>query len=125
MPRICSTEGCNNPIWSRKSGKCKFCIPKTKKPLKKAKQIAKISTRRKTERQIYNVKRRMFLEQNPMCQIYPDKKATEIHHIRGTNNGRLLDEKYWMALSREAHNYVHANPSESYEKGWLIKRNAK
>ena len=29
MPKICSVEGCNNPIWSRKSGKCKYHIEKT------------------------------------------------------------------------------------------------
>lgn len=33
-----------------------------------------------------------------------------------------MDPENTLSLCMEAHAYVHANPTESYAHGWLIKR---
>ena len=59
-----------------------------------------------------------------MCAVYPHLKATAVHHRRGRNTiERLLNEDEWLAVSNEGHNYIHANPAESMEKGWMLPRN--
>lgn len=95
---------------------------KPKKEVKKrAKAIKQVSSKRARQNQLYTVARRMFLEMNPKCAIYPHLDATEIHHKKKRNGERLLDTTLWLAVSRQGHNYIHANPEESYSKGWLIK----
>jgi len=103
---------------------CKDCSakykPKTK--TKKVRQkIKQVSSKRARMNQAYTILRRLFLEQNPKCEVYPNLNATEIHHKMKRNGERLLDSTLWMAVSREGHLYIHANPKESYEKEWLIK----
>ena len=94
--------------------------PKTK--VKKVRQkIKQVSSKRARMNQAYSVMRKLFLEQNPKCEVYPNLDATEIHHKMKRNGERLLDSTLWMAVSREGHLYIHANPKESYEKEWLIK----
>jgi len=127
----CIVDGCEYPRFAKGYCTSHQNLRTDKKPkFKKVKQIAKISARRKTERQIYSVKRRMFLKEKtcefPNC----NKKHTEenqltIHHKKGTNNGRLLDEQYFMAVCLEHHQYIEEHREESFEKGWLIKRNGK
>ena len=37
--------------------------------------------------------------------------------------GRLLTDTEWlMWVCRECHDYAHAHPAVSYEKGWLVSR---
>ncbi len=40
--------------------------------------------------------------------------------MNGRNGERLLDVDYFMAVCRDCHQYIHNNPKESREKGWLI-----
>ncbi len=47
--------------------------------------------------------------------------AEEVHHTNRRNGDRLNDEKHWLAVSREWHFWIHANPSAAREKGWLPK----
>jgi hypothetical protein len=123
----CIVDGCEYPRFAKGYCTSHQHLRTDKKPkFKKAKQIAKISTRRKTERQIYSVKRRMFLEQYPKCAVYPELDATEIHHKNSTRHGKLLDDSDWLAVSRKGHLWIHDNPESAEEKGWLIKgRNSK
>lgn len=48
--------------------------------------------------------------------------AQDIHHRRGRGK-YLLDTSTWMAVSRAGHDAIHANPKESYEKGYMMPRN--
>lgn len=110
--------------FSRKFG-CEDCTKEAKgnkTKVKKVKQkIKQVSSKRARQNQAYSVMRRMFLEHNPKCEIFPHLDATEIHHKKKRNGDRLLDSTLWMAVSRKGHLYIHANPEEAYEKGWLIK----
>jgi len=117
--------------FSKKYG-CKECHRKAKakedkSPIKKrAKAIKKVSDKRARQNQLYSVARRLFLEQNPNCAVYPSEKATEVHHISGRRGEKLLDTTDWLAVSRRGHNWIHANPEEAEKKGWLKQgRNSK
>ena len=123
MPKVCKESNCENPRWSRVTGMCKYHHkPEGKPKVKKIRQkIKQVSSKRARENQAYNVMRKMFLEHHPNCAVFPELKATEIHHKQKRNGERLLDTTLWLAVSRKAHLYIHANPEESYSKGWLIK----
>ena len=120
----CSYEGCNNPAFSK--GRCKYhpLDKKAKMAANKALKrtpLKKISDKRKKQVAAYSVLREQFLKDNPNCAVFPHLKATEIHHTHHRENERLNDTRYWLAVSRRGHQYIHNNPEESYAKKWLIK----
>lgn len=47
-------------------------------------------------------------------------RSCDIHHKNGRTGWRLNDESQWMAVSREAHIWLHAHPSEARKRGYLI-----
>lgn len=51
---------------------------------------------------------------------YTKRRATDIHHKAGREGKRLNDEHHWLAVSREGHEWIHANPNEARRRGWLI-----
>lgn len=112
------------PIWSR--GRCKYCATKEdKKPKKPRKPINKVSTKKRTELNIYTQKRAEFLKLHPVCAgngIIPgcnyDKLLT-IHHLCGREGNNMLDEDNWMTLCMHCHMFVHDNDSWSRENGFL------
>jgi hypothetical protein len=63
-----------------------------------------------------------FLKKNPMCKVYKDKKATTIHHMKGRIGDLLLDTKYWIGVSMEAHDEIEKNPAWAKEKGYSLSR---
>ena len=47
--------------------------------------------------------------------------SVDVHHMK--RRGKyFLDTSSWMAVSRQAHDWIHSNPKEATEKGWLIPR---
>ena len=51
-------------------------------------------------------------------QYFPCR-VSEVHHIRGRRGKLLRDKRYWLAVSRVGHQWIHAHPKESKERGWL------
>lgn len=51
----------------------------------------------------------------------PPPYSTEIHHRLRRSGERLLDEKEWLAVSREGHRWIHQHPSEARKLGLLKK----
>jgi len=93
------------------------------KPIKAPKPIAKTSDKMAQALKIYSVKRRKFLEANPRCEVFPDKPSIEVHHGKGRATIELLlDDNYWIAVSREGHDWIHANPKEAMERGFSFSR---
>ena len=88
----------------------------------KPKVIPRVSAKRKLEDLKYIAQRIVFLgkKENQICPItkWP---ATEIHHTYcGKDRAKYyLDESTWIAVSRDGHNWIHDNPKEAREKGFL------
>lgn len=135
--RNCLNPECNkefkqyNSLVKYCSGKCS--IIHNGKP----KSIKKISDRRKSEEIIYREKRLEFLSrpENLICPV-TGKPTTDIHHKRKrrgfadewakeNNISLLIDERFWLAVSREGHKKIEDNPTWAYEMGYSIKNNKK
>lgn len=82
-------------------------------------RIKLVSPKRKKQLQLYKIIKEKYLKDNPKCEICKCE-ATEIHHKNGRNGERLNDTNYFMSICRYDHSYIHENPKQSREKGWLI-----
>jgi hypothetical protein len=51
-------------------------------------------------------------------------EGVHAHHVRLRSQGGGHDPSNGLLLCAAAHNYVHANPAESYAAGWLAWRSA-
>ena len=86
--------------------------------------MRKFSKKRSKENYEYGKLRKVFLEENPMCQIRVagcTGMAIEIHHTysgkdRGAN---YLKVDTWKGTCRNCHLWVHDNPKKSRELGYL------
>lgn len=101
------------------------------------KPIKRFSKKRQIQELQYQSDRIIFLSkpENKICPI-TGQPTTEIHHVlkrrgfadewaRLNNIPLLLDQRFWLALSREAHEKVENNPKWAYEKGYSKKNNFK
>jgi hypothetical protein len=84
-------------------------------------RIKPVSDKRKKQNSAYLLARKIFLmeDDNKYCPVN-GSLATEIHHTNGRSNERLLDREFWIGVSREGHQWIHANPEEARKNGWLI-----
>lgn len=90
-------------------------------------KMRQISTKRRVQLTIYLRQRMLFLRAHPVCQVSrhipglnPRARSRDIHHTAGRYGGNYLNEKTWLAVCREAHDWIHANPKAARAKGWLI-----
>jgi len=104
---------------------CKFCYPKQKLITKKKPKL--LSSKRTSQVSKYQKACKEFKLQpeNQHCPVINKLKGitvqtTDVHHIKGRENDMLLDQKHWLAVSREGHQWIHNNPEESRKMGWLI-----
>lgn len=127
IPKKCKNPECSNSAYSSLIPYCgHVCKNKMKSPDLKLKSIykpiSKVSKKRQVENAKYSVLRIEFLgkKENHICQItgFP---ATEVHHKWcGKDRAKYyLDTTTWMAVSRDGHNWIHDNPKESRELGYL------
>jgi len=84
--------------------------------------MRKQSKKRAAQNRQYKKLRAEYLEENQNCERCINTPAAEIHHKAGRNGERLLFVPHFMAVCRNCHLYIHANPMESYERGWLISK---
>lgn len=83
---------------------------------------------------IYRPKAAKFLV-GKRCAVYPDQKATEVHHMYtrsiddfadewAVNNNQpyLLDERFWLPVSEEGHKKITENSAWAWENGYSFKR---
>lgn len=98
-----------------------------------SKPINKISGKMADLLRVYEVKRKKFLKENPKCAVFPKKKATQVHHKAGkvgyhddwareNNVPRWVDERFFLAVSAEGHEWIEKHPNEAKEKGWSLNR---
>jgi hypothetical protein len=101
---------------------CKLCSVRIKPEKVKPQGINKVSKNKANELAEYTIKKKKFLEVNSRCAVFPKLMAVDIHHIRGKIGSRFLDERYWLAVSRDGHNWIHENEEEASKKGWYLSR---
>lgn len=122
--KICPTCGKLKFLWNRKVG-CQDCVRVSKQPQLKKSELSNRSEKRKGEEAEYRKAKREYLEDHPICEMDGCCKPSEIiHHKKHREGKRIYDKRYFMALCggfEPCHKYIHANPEESYAKGWLIK----
>jgi len=46
-------------------------------------------------------------------------RLNEVHHMRGRAGSLLCDERFWIALSKQGHRWVHENPEKARNMGFL------
>ncbi len=97
----------------------------SKKAIPARKAVRKVSVSRQKERYDYRKQKAAFMFRQPFCQVCFKEKAIDVHHIRGTFKARLNDEKWWMSVCRVCHDFIHAHPSWSYARGYLVIRSGK
>lgn len=84
-------------------------------------RINPVSKKRGARLKIYYVLRKQYLIDNPACMLYPELLACDVHHKAGRLGEMLNKVEHWMAVSRKAHTWIHANGREARELGYLIK----
>lgn len=114
------------------------------RPLKRS-RVRKVSSRRAKQLREYAAKRKAFLLKNPYCQIWLKRmgmteshavlwggqymkdmtvywapRSVEVHHVRGRIGAMLNDERYWLAASREEHEWAHSHPKEARALGIIV-----
>lgn len=93
-------------------------LDKIKKQQKKPrKSIAKVGKRTAELKAEYLLQREDFLK-GKVCPV-TNELATEIHHMEGREYERLLDQSEWLGVTRKGHQWIHMNPKEARQKGWL------
>ncbi len=107
---------------NKKAGVCEICNHKMSEVVEKKKyQIPKASKSRAKENTEYNKQVKVFLE-GRQCAVFPELKATEVHHMAGRIEKLLLDQKYWLPVSNKGHIEVEMNPKWAKEHGFSISR---
>ena len=94
--------------------------------LRRATRLRPISNRRRVRLDEYYKRRERFLSrpENRFCIVSwvlwgQRVPPCDIHHKKGRYGTNFLDESTWMAVSRDAHIWLHANPREARARGWM------
>lgn len=89
---------------------------------KTCKRPRQVAVKRQAMLVIYRKLVRKFLVTFRRCNVYPEQQAVEVHHLRGRTGSLLLDKRYWLAVSRAGHLWIHAHPEMARRYGWLCER---
>lgn len=80
--------------------------------------VRPMSAERREEMAEYLEKKGLFLKLNPIC-IFSGEQSEDVHHVRGRAGLLLGDTRYWLAVSRKVHDWIHANREQAIAKGLL------
>lgn len=132
--KFCDGCGESKVIWKNSGGKkyCQRCWSansvKTKpKPTVRQKKLSPRSPKRNLQEAEYSVKRKQFLNNNPMCQVHLSnictQYANQVHHKKGRIGDLLNDDTFWLAICGACHSWVELNPIEAKELNLSVNRN--
>lgn len=105
----------------------------TKQALKpKPTRIRKVSEKRGKVIPDYLRKKAKFLK-GKICPVYPEEPVVDCHHQKGRigyadewarSKGitLLMDQRYWLAVSRKGHDCIETHPSLARARGWSLSR---
>lgn len=83
-------------------------------------RIRSISRRMSKLNRRYNADVKEWIK-GKRCALFPSRKATQCHHMRGRLGPLLLDKRFWIPVSAEAHRWIDANREDARAKGLLAK----
>ena len=46
-------------------------------------------------------------------------ELNEVHHMRGRLGPLLNDKRFWLAVSKAGHRWIHQHPHAARQRGWL------
>jgi hypothetical protein len=98
----------------------------------------KPASHRKEEKREYRIKAKAFVkaaivrgETCPVVAAVPElrdghrygwpisNRLNEVHHTRGRAGSLLCDERFWLAVSKQGHRWIHANIEKARNMGFL------
>jgi hypothetical protein len=110
-----------------------MCAQKTyKQPARKAPIVKKpykikpVSDKRAAEMAEYSTLKLKFMSLHPKCAIMLENcthLATDVHHMKGRENKKLLDTQYFLAVCRSCHTYITEHSDFAIKNGFSISRN--
>src|SRR4051812_11015569 len=101
---------CPNCNYDSVGNECFACGKVLNTPVHEKSKI-KIRTKdRAADEREYLKQNKIFLEKNTRCAVFPQLRATQVHHKKGRRGKLLLDQRYWIAVSDEGHTKIHDFP---------------
>lgn len=105
---------------------------KAREGKKKQAPIAKVSGKMASQLRIYTAKKAKWIA-GKRCAVFPELQAQDVHHKKGRVGYAdewareqgitlLLDERFWLPVSREGHTKIELNPTWAKEKGYSLNR---
>lgn len=95
-------------------------------PQKKRTPLPKRTANRAAQEREYSERRKIYLEAHPLCERCLvdgiEEPAAQLHHKRGRDGERLLDESEFAALCVFCHDFTEAKPAEAMKEGWIKSR---
>jgi hypothetical protein len=114
---------CKKPFIFSK-GLCKFCWQ-----IKFSKPIKKVSEKQAEKNAEYKIIRDQFVKDNPICQANINnnktkctKETTQVHHMAGRIEYRLINIEDFLACCFNCHNYIELHVEEAKQLGFSKNR---
>lgn len=116
-------------------GPCATCNHAARKQARKAARpktrpdpISKVSGKMAKALGHYSRQKAQWIK-GKRCAVYPQHQATDVHHKKGrvgyadqwareNNIPLLLDERFWLPVSRGAHDRIELNPTWARKMGY-------
>lgn len=119
MNGYCKIPDCNKPA----EGTTGLCSSHNKALRKVVKPTLRKRGENLTKKMEAYHNRRVAFLRNKRCAVYPTLPATEIHHQRGRIGDLLLDDRYWLPVSRKGHVMITLKPAWALKSGYSLPRN--
>jgi hypothetical protein len=91
----------------------------SKRHVKQRKRVRQVSAAQRVKWDEYAGAKALFLMGRTRCERCNCVAVLELHHKRGRVGALLTDHRYFAALCRRCHRWVHENPAEARAAGWL------
>lgn len=130
-------NGDGKPIENRDTGECASCGAARRKAERMraseiGKPISKVSAKMGANLSKYAAKKAKWIR-GKKCAVHPELPAEDIHHMVGrvgyadewareNDVPLLIDERFWLPVSRIAHQRITDNPKWANENGYSYLR---
>lgn len=85
-------------------------------------RLRPVSQKRQKQNALYRqVKADYMKSKGRCCEFCRRAPATDIHHKAGRTGNLLCAVEYFAAVCRPCHDWIHANPKEATERGYIIR----